>query len=85
MIRIVQLQILKLTAKSRSVGKSKKGAEYWEAIIERGRSQLVLGNADIYVLNDAIKYCKMQYNQLTKRQIKVITDVVVKLKENGIE
>ena len=63
----------------------KKGAEYWEAIIERGRSQLVLGNADIYVLNDAIKYCKMQYNQLTKRQIKVITDVVVKLKENGIE
>ena len=63
----------------------KKGAEYWEAIIERGRSQLVLGNADIYVLNDAIKYCKMQYNQLTKRQIKAITDVVVKLKENGIE
>ena len=63
----------------------KKGAEYWESVIERGKMQFVLSNADIYVLNDAIKYCKMQYTQLAKRQIKAITDVVAKLKENGIE
>ena len=63
----------------------KKGAEYWESVIARGTEQLVLSKADVYVLNDAIKYCKMQYTQLTKRQIKAITDVVVKLKENGIE
>ena len=54
-------------------------------MIERGKAQVVLSNADIFALNDAIKYCQMQYTQLTKKQIKAITDVIVKLKENGIE
>lgn len=63
----------------------KKGVEYWESLIERGKAQFVLNSADVFALNDAIKYCKMQYTQLTKRQIKAIIDAVAKLKENGIE
>lgn len=63
----------------------KKGAAYWESMIERGKTQLVLSNAEVFALNDAIKYCRMQYTQLSKRQIKAIVDVVSKLKENGIE
>lgn len=63
----------------------KKGAEYWVSMIERGKAQTVLNNADVYALNDAIKYCNMQYTQLSKKQIKSIISVVAKLKENGIE
>lgn len=63
----------------------KKGAEYWASMIERGKAQTVLSNADVFALNDAIKYCKMQYTQLSKKQIKSIIGVVAKLKENGIE
>lgn len=62
-----------------------KGADYWTSMIERGKTQFVLNNADIFALNDAIKYCQMQYTQLTKKQIKAVTDVIAKLKENGIE
>lgn len=62
-----------------------KGADYWTSMIGRGKAQYVLNNADILALNDAIKYCKMQYTQLTKKQIKAVTDVIAKLKENGIE
>ena len=62
-----------------------KGVEYWESFIIRGKEQDVLSNADVYALSDAIKYCKMQYTQLTKRQIRAIISVVSKLKENGIE
>ena len=32
-----------------------KGAEYWASMIERGKVQLVLNNADVFALNDAIK------------------------------
>lgn len=63
----------------------KRGADYWASMIERGRAQTVLNNADVFALNDAIKYCKMQYTQLSKKQIKAIVGVVAKLKENGIE
>lgn len=63
----------------------KSGVQYWESMIERGRAQDVLNNADVNVLTDAIKYCQMKYIQLTKKQIKAITNVVIKLKENGIE
>ena len=63
----------------------KKGAEYWASLIERGKVQLVLNNADVFALNDAIKYCQMQYDQLSKKQIKAIDSVVKKLKDNGIE
>ena len=63
----------------------KKGAEYWDSLVERGKAQFVLNYADVYALNDAIKYCNMQYTQLTKRQVKAIIDVMAKLKENGIE
>jgi hypothetical protein len=62
-----------------------RGADYWISMIERGKAQLVLNSADILALNDAIKYCQMQYMQLTKKQIKAITDTIEKLKENGIE
>ena len=67
------------------IGIFTRGADYWESMIERGRAQLVLNNADVYALTDAIKYCRMQYTQLTKKQIKAITGVIAKLKENGIE
>ncbi|MBR3382819.1 MAG: AIPR family protein [Clostridia bacterium] len=62
-----------------------KGAEYWSSLVERGQAQYVLNNADVFALTDAIKYCNLQYTQLTKKQIKTIMDVVKKLKENGIE
>lgn len=62
-----------------------KGADYWTSMIERGKIQLVLNNADIMALNDAIRYCQLQYTQLTKKQVKAITDVIAKLKENEIE
>lgn len=62
-----------------------KGANYWTSMIEQGKIQLVLNNADIMALNDAIRYCQLQYTQLTKKQVKAITDVIAKLKENGIE
>ncbi len=62
-----------------------KGANYWTAIIERGKSQDAINNADVYALQYAIKYCQLQYTQLSKKQIKAIMDAVSKLKENGIE
>lgn len=62
-----------------------KGADYWSSMIERGKAQLVLNNADVFALKDAIKYCQMQHEQLTKKQIKAIEGAVAKLKENGIE
>ena len=67
------------------IGIFQKGADYWTSMIERGKVQFVLNSADILALTDAIKYCQMQYTQLTKRQIKAITVAVAKLKENGIE
>ena len=63
----------------------KKGADYWASMIERGKAQYVLNNADVFALTDAIKYCQMQYTQLSKKQIKAITGAIAKLKENGIE
>lgn len=54
-------------------------------MIEQGKAQYVLNNADVFALTDAIKYCQMQYTQLTKKQIKAITGAIAKLKENGIE
>ena len=62
-----------------------KGADYWASMIERGKTQLVLSDVDISALSDAIKYCQLQYIQLTKKQVKAITEVVSKLKESGIE
>ena len=62
-----------------------KGVDYWSSMIERGKAQLVLNNADVFALKDAIKYCQMQYEQLSKKQIKAIEGAVAKLKENGIE
>lgn len=61
------------------------GAQHWATMIERGKAQLVLNSVDVNALTDAIKYCQMKYTQLTKKQIKAITNAVVKLKENGIE
>ena len=63
----------------------KKGAEYWQKIIDRGKKQDVLSDADVWVLSNAIKYCQMKYTQLTKKQLKDISEVIFKLKENGIE
>lgn len=62
-----------------------KGADYWNSMIEKGKNQFVLSAADVFALNDAIKYCQMKYVQLSKKQIKAINDAILRLKENGIE
>lgn len=62
-----------------------KGTDYWLSVIERGKNQFVLSGADVAALSDAVKYCQMQYVQLTKKQIKAIMVASAKLKENGIE
>ena len=62
-----------------------KGDDYWTSMIKRGKTQFVLNDADVFALMDAIKYCQMQYTQLSKKQIRAIINVVAKLKENGIE
>ena len=62
-----------------------KGVQYWESLIDRGSTQQVLSKADEIALGDAIKYCQMKYMQLSKKQIKAITNTIAKLKENGIE
>lgn len=62
-----------------------KGIDYWSSIIERGKMQSVLNGADIMALTNAIKYCKLEYTQLSKAQLKSIADVIEKLRENGIE
>lgn len=62
-----------------------KGKEYWESLINRGKSQDVLNGMDIVILTNAVKYCMLEYESLTSKQVKDIIGVVSKLKENGIE
>ena len=67
------------------LGIFQKGKAYWENLIARGKTQNVLNGAEIIVLNNAIKYCMLEYESLTSKQIKDIISVMKKLKENGIE
>lgn len=62
-----------------------KGYEYWQGLIDRGTSQDVLGPAGVSALTNAIKYCKFEYKQLSKKQLKAVIETVELLKENGIE
>ncbi len=67
------------------IGIFKKGADYWQSIIERGTSQKVLSYSDRQTLEKAILYCNGKFLQLTKTQIKDINRIVEQLRENGIE
>lgn len=62
-----------------------KGSAYWESMIARGTSQLVLNPVEAQMLKNAVSYCNGVYSQLTKYQLKEISRIVVLLKENGIE
>lgn len=62
-----------------------KGSAYWESMIARGTSQLVLNPVEAQMLKNAVNYCNGIYPQLTKHQLKEISRIVTLLKENGIE
>lgn len=62
-----------------------KGSAYWESMIARGTSQLVLNPVEAQMLKNAVNYCNGIYSQLTKHQLKEISRIVMLLKENGIE
>lgn len=62
-----------------------KGSTYWESLISRGTSQLVINYVEAQMLQNAVNYCNGIYAQLTKYQLKEIARIVALLKENGIE
>lgn len=62
-----------------------KGSKYWKSIIERGKKQQVLNALEEKTLNIAVKYCDLVYTELSKNQVKDISAIVEKMKENGIE
>jgi len=62
-----------------------KGSVYWESLIARGTSQLVINYPEAQMLQNAVNYCNGIYAQLTKHQLKEIVRIVALLKENGIE
>ena len=63
----------------------KKGADYWQSMIDRGVDQKVIGYAERQTLEKAISYCTGKIMQLSKTQIKDIVKTVDLLRENGIE
>ena len=63
----------------------KKGAEYWQSMIDRGIDQKVIGYSERQALEKAISYCTGKILQLSKTQIKEIINTVNLLRENGIE
>lgn len=67
------------------LGIYKKGSAYWRSLAERGKSQDILNNNDLFAIENAIKYCEFVYTSLYPKQVKEITTVLSKLKENGIE
>ncbi len=67
------------------IGIFNKGYEYWENLIKRGTEQQVINSGEVKILTDAVKYCKMIYTQLSKRQLNDIRRVVQTLFENGIK
>ena len=67
------------------LGIFKKGSVYWRSLAERGKSQDILNGKDLFAIENAIKYCEFVYTSLYPKQVKEITDVVSKLRENGIE
>ncbi len=62
-----------------------KGSAYWESMITRGTSQLVLNPVEAQMLKSAVNYCNGIYPQLTKHQLKEISRIITLLRENGIE
>lgn len=62
-----------------------KGSLYWESMIARGTEQKVLNYGEVQTLQIAIKYCNGLYAQLSKKQVKDILEIEVKLAENGIK
>ena len=63
----------------------KKGHKYWNSLLERGVQQRVVTAQDKKNLETIIKYCKMEYAELSKNQLKNAKETIKRLKENGIE
>lgn len=62
-----------------------QGASYWESLILRGKIQEVLSPIQEKILLNAIRYCNLEYNELSRRQVSDIIKVLDDLRENGIE
>ena len=62
-----------------------QGAAYWESLIVRGNSQEVLSGAQERSLLNAIKYCNLEYLELSRKQVADIVATLDALREFGIE
>lgn len=62
-----------------------QGATYWESLIARGKSQEVLSGAQERSLLNAIKYCNLEYLELSRKQVADIIATLDALREFGIE
>lgn len=62
-----------------------KGPKYWASLLERGLQQRIVSAQDKKNLEIVVKYCKMEYAELSKFQLKYALETIKKLKDNGIE
>lgn len=62
-----------------------RGASYWESLIARGKAQDILTIMQERYLVNAVKYCNLEYLELSRKQVADIVITVNKLKEFGIE
>ncbi len=62
-----------------------QGVAYWESLIARGKSQEVLSGAQERSLLNAIKYCNLEYLELSRKQVSDIVATLDALREFGIE
>lgn len=62
-----------------------KGTAYWKLLITKGIEQGIINKSEEKILMNAVYYCEMKYQQLSKKQLKDLNYVVEKLKEAGIE
>lgn len=62
-----------------------QGAAYWESLIARGKFQEVLSEAQERSLLNAIKYCNLEYLELSRKQVADIVATIDALREFGIE
>jgi len=62
-----------------------QGAAYWESLIVRGKSQEVLSGVQERSLLNAIKYCNLEYLELSRKQVADIVATLDALRDFGIE
>ena len=62
-----------------------KGADYWKSLITRAKVQDVLSISQEQSLMNAIKYCNLEYSELSRKQVSEIILTLRALKEVGVE